>query len=108
MQWASADRVTHQSFFEYASQPVLHCSWAKVFIQDQLARGKAYPTAALALAFNPDRFRGMFVCWRDRVPYDKQLTSRVSNAEAHTSPQNLTNNFLKPLENLTNNSRPNP
>src|SRR5438477_10673954 len=30
----------HQSFFEYASQSVLHCSWAKVFIQDQIARGK--------------------------------------------------------------------
>jgi|SRR5437667_4204903 len=71
MQWASADRITHQSFFEYASQSVLHCGWAKVFVKDQLARGKTYPTAALALAFNPERFRGMFVCWRDRVPYDE-------------------------------------
>src|SRR5438552_19047761 len=71
MQWASADRITHESFFEYASQSVLHCGWAKVFVKDQLARGKTYATAALALAFSPERFRGMFVCWRDRVPYDE-------------------------------------
>jgi hypothetical protein len=39
----------------------------------------------------------------------KQLTSKALNAEAlHTSPANSTNNFLKPLENLTNNSYPNP
>ena len=37
-----------------------------------------------------------------------QSTSRVSNAEAHTSSANSTNNSLKPLENLTNNSYPNP
>ncbi len=59
----------HQSFFEYASQSVLHCSWAKVFIQDQIARGKAYPTAVRALAFKWQRI--MFVCWRDRLPYNE-------------------------------------
>jgi transposase len=62
---------THQSFFEYASQSVLHCSWAKVFIKDQLARGKTYPTAIRALAFKWQRI--MFVCWRDRVPYDETI-----------------------------------
>ena len=61
----------HQSFFEYASQSVLHCSWAKVFIQDQIARGKAYPTAVRALAFKWQRI--MFVCWRDRLPYDETI-----------------------------------
>ena len=69
MQWASADRITHQSFFEYATQSVLHSCWAKVFIKDQLARGKTYPTAIRALAFKWQRI--MFVCWRDRVPYDE-------------------------------------
>ena len=61
----------HQSFFEYASQSVLHCSWAKVFIQDQIARGKAYPTAVRALAFKWQRI--MFVCWRDRLPYNETI-----------------------------------
>ena len=61
----------HQSFFEYASQSVLHCSWAKVFIQDQIARGKAYPTAVRALAFKWQHI--MFVCWRDRLPYNETI-----------------------------------
>src|SRR6266567_4667635 len=61
----------HQSFFEYASQSVLHCFWAKVFIQDQIARGKAYPTAVRALAFKWQRI--MFVCWRDRLPYNETI-----------------------------------
>jgi hypothetical protein len=44
----------------------------------------------------------MFVCWRDRLT-TKQLTSRASNAEAHTLPTNWINNFPKPPEYLTNN-----
>jgi len=40
-----------------------------VFIQDQLDRGKTYPTAVRALAFKWQRI--MFVCWRDRVPYNE-------------------------------------
>ena len=72
--WARPHFV-HQSFFEYASQSALHCGWAKAFIQDQLERGKTYPTAARALAFKWQRI--MFVCWRDRVPYDE--TSRLKS-----------------------------
>ena len=66
--WARPHFV-HQSFFEYASQSALHCGWAKAFIQDQLERGKTYPTAARALAFKWQRI--MFVCWRDRLPYNE-------------------------------------
>src|SRR5436309_2090780 len=61
----------HHSFFEYAGQSVLHCSWAKVFMKDQLQRGKTYPAAVRALAFKWQRI--MFVCWRDRVPYDETI-----------------------------------
>jgi transposase len=68
--WARPHFI-HQSFFEYASQSVLHCGWARVFIKDQLARGKTYPTAIRALAFKWQRI--MFVCWRDRVPYDETI-----------------------------------
>jgi transposase len=68
--WARP-HFTHQSFFEYASQSVLHCSWAKLYLKEQMARGKAYPTAIRALAFKWQRI--MFVCWRDRVPYDETI-----------------------------------
>ncbi len=64
--WARPHFV-HQSFFEYASQSALHCPWAKLFLKEQIARGKTYPTAVRALAFKWQRI--MFVCWRDRVLY---------------------------------------
>jgi len=59
----------HQSFFEYANQSVLHCAWAKLFVQEQIAKGKKHPTAVRALAFKWQRI--MYVCWRDRVAYDE-------------------------------------
>ena len=59
----------HQTFFEYAGQSALHCPWAKLYLQEQLARGKKHPTAVRALAFKWQRI--MFVCWRDRVAYDE-------------------------------------
>lgn len=72
--WARPHFV-HQSFFEYANQSALHCAWAKLFLQEQTAKGKKHPTAVRALAFRWQRI--MFVCWRDRVAYDEStyLTS---------------------------------
>jgi transposase len=57
--WARPHFV-HQSFFEYANQSVLHCAWAKLFVQEQMAKGKKHPTAVRALAFKWQRI--MFVC----------------------------------------------
>jgi transposase len=66
--WARPHFV-HQSFFEYANQSVLHCTWAKLFLREQIAKGKTYPTAVRALAFKWQRI--MFVCGRDHVAYDE-------------------------------------
>ena len=66
--WARPHFI-HQSFFEYASQSALHCPWAKLFIQDKIRGGKTHSTAVRALAFKWQRI--MFVCWRDRLPYDE-------------------------------------
>ena len=50
----------HQSFFEYANQSVLHCVWAKLFLQEQMAKGKKHPTAVRALAFKwPRKLSGL-------------------------------------------------
>ena len=68
--WARPHFI-HQSFFEYAGQSVLHCAWAKLFVKEQVARGKTYPAALRALAFKWQRI--MFVCWRDRLPYDETI-----------------------------------
>ncbi len=56
----------------------------KVFIKDQIAGGKTHPAAVRALAFKWQRI--MFVCWRDRVPYDEttylqSLTRRGSHLD---------------------------
>jgi hypothetical protein len=61
-------KALHQSFFEFANQSVLDCSWAKLFLQEQMAKGKKHSTAVRALAFKWQRI--MFVCWRDPVAYD--------------------------------------
>ncbi|MEO7724976.1 MAG: hypothetical protein ABIU29_09900, partial [Chthoniobacterales bacterium] len=47
----------------------LHCQWAKLFLQELIARGKSHSSAVRALAFKWQRI--MYVCWRDRVPYDE-------------------------------------
>jgi transposase len=72
----------HQSFFEYANQSVLHCAWAKLFVQEQMAKGKKHSTAVRALAFKWQRI--MFVCWRDRLPYDE--TAYLHNLKRRGSP----------------------
>jgi transposase len=59
----------HQTFFEYAGQSALQCPWAKLYLQEQIARGKSHSTAVRSLAFKWQRI--MFVCWRDRRPYDE-------------------------------------
>ena len=75
----------HQSFFEYANQSLLHCAWAKCYVQEQMAKGKKHPTAVRALAFKWQRI--MFVCWRDRVAYDEttylKSLKRRGSALAH-------------------------
>ena len=72
----------HQSFFEYANQSLLHCVWAKLFLQEQMAKGKKHPTAVRALAFKWQRI--MFVCWRDRTPYDE--TTYLDSLKRRGSP----------------------
>ncbi len=72
----------HQSFFEYANQSALHCAWAKLFVQEQIAKGKKHPTAVRALAFKWQRI--MFVCWRNRVAYDE--TTYLNSLKRRGSP----------------------
>lgn len=72
----------HQSFFEYASQSALHCAWAKLFLQEQIAKGKKHSTAVRALAFKWQRI--MYVCWRDRLPYDE--TAYLNSLKRRGSP----------------------
>ncbi len=78
----SRPHFVHQSFFEYASQSALHCPWAKLFLQEQTARGKSHSSAVRSLAFKWQRI--MFVCWRERVPYDEN--SYLASLQRRGSP----------------------
>lgn len=78
----SRPHFIHQSFFEYANQSVLHCAWAKLYVQEQMAKGKKHPTAVRALAFKWQRI--MYVCWRDRVAYDE--TTYLNGLKRRGSP----------------------
>ena len=95
----------HQSFFEYANQSVLHCPWAELFLQEQIAKGKTYPTARRALAFKWQRI--MFVCWRDRVAYQEStyLDSLKRRGSPLASKLELT---AKPHDSVANNFTQNP
>ena len=47
-----------------------------------MAKGKKHSTAARALAFKWQRI--MFVCWRDRLPYDE--TTYLNSLKRRGSP----------------------
>ncbi len=104
--WARPHFV-HQSFFEYASQSALHCPWAKLFLKEQIARGKTHPTAVRARW--PSNGNASCSCAGVTASLTtKLLTSKLSNTEAHISPANSTRSYSKPHETPTNNSYPNP
>jgi transposase len=88
----SRPHFLHQSFFEYANQSVLHCLWAKLYLQEQMAKGKKHPTAVRALAFKWQRI--MFVCWRDRVAYDE--TTYLDSLKHRGSPLASKLEFILP------------
>lgn len=68
--WA-CPKFLRQSFHEFASHSVGFCDWAKVFYDQQKARGKGHHAAVRALAYKWIRI--LFRCWKTRQPYDPQL-----------------------------------
>jgi transposase len=68
--WA-CPKFLRQSFHEFAGQSVRFCDWAKVFYEQQRARGKGHHAAVRALAYKWIRI--LFRCWKTRQPYDPQL-----------------------------------
>jgi transposase len=76
-----APTFLRQTFVEWAGQTVRHSSWAKVYYQRMLKKGKKHAVILRALAFK--WIRVLWKCWQDRQPYDearylKQLLHRKS------------------------------
>jgi len=64
----SRPHFIHQTFWEYAKQSCLHCGWAQLYVDAQIARGKKHSTAVRSLAFKWIRI--MAACWKQGEPYD--------------------------------------
>jgi Transposase/Transposase IS116/IS110/IS902 family len=63
------NKFLHQTFFEFAGCSIPHCSWAKAFYTQAIARGKTHNVALRALAFKWIRI--IAALWRTRTPYDE-------------------------------------
>lgn len=64
-------KFLRQTFVEYAGESIVHCGWAKVYYQQQRAKGKTHQAAVRALAFKWIRI--IWKCWQTRTPYDEAI-----------------------------------
>lgn len=79
-------KFLRQSFHEFAACSIRYCSWAERFYEAQRARGKTHHVAVRALAFKWIRI--LFVCWKERSPYDESryLHALQNRGSAHAQP----------------------
>ena len=59
-----------QTFHEFAAYSIPHCTWAKAYYEQLMARGKSHHTAVRALAFKWIRI--IFRLWQDHTTYDEE------------------------------------
>lgn len=67
--WA-CPKFVRQTFHEWASHSIGFCEWARVYYQQQLAKGCEHHAAVRSLAAKWIRIA--WRCWKDRTPYDEQ------------------------------------
>jgi len=63
-------KFIRQTFHEWAACSIRCCDWARVYYEQQRAKGKGHHAAVRALAYKWIRI--FFRCWRDRVPYSEE------------------------------------
>jgi transposase len=62
-------KFDRQTFHEFARLSLVHCLWARNYVQYYMARGKKYSTIIRSLAFKWIRI--LFRCWKTKTPYDE-------------------------------------
>ncbi len=77
-------KFLRQTFHEFAACSVASSPWAKLFYQQQKARGKRHHVIVRALALK--WIRVLFRCWKDRTPYDQARYLKVLE-QRHPSPK---------------------
>jgi transposase len=83
-------KFIRQTFHEWAACSIRSCDWARVYYEQQRAKGKGHHAAVRALAYKWTRI--FFRCWRDRVPYSEERylkNLRPAQASAGQSPSQL-------------------
>ena len=63
-------KFIRQTFHEWAACSIRCCDWARVYYEQQRAKGKGHHAAVRALSYKWIRI--FFRCWRDRVPYSEE------------------------------------
>src|SRR2546428_295433 len=62
-------KFVKQTFHEFADQSIRFSRWARVYYDQQRARGNDHHAALRALAYKWIRI--LFRCWKERTPYDE-------------------------------------
>ena len=65
-------KFLRQSFHEFAAQSILVSPWARAFYDPLRSRRASHQAAVRTLAFKWIRL--LFRCWKNRTPYDEQLS----------------------------------
>jgi transposase len=78
----SCPKFLRQTFVEWAGQSVRFSFWAKVYYDQQIAKGKPHNTVIRSLAFKWIRI--VFRCWKTKTPYDE--SKYLSALKAKKSP----------------------
>jgi hypothetical protein len=68
-------KFLRQTFHEWAGHSLSKSEWARLYYQQQRAKGKAHHAVIRALAFKWIRI--VFRCWKNRTPYDEQIYLRA-------------------------------
>jgi transposase len=63
-------KFVKQTFHEFADQSIRFSRWARVYYDQQRARGNDHHAALRALAYKWIRI--LFRCWKERRPYDEE------------------------------------
>lgn len=79
--WA-CNKFQRQTFHEYAQLSVNTSCWARAFYEQQIAKGKARPTALRSLAYKWQRI--IHACWQSGEPYDE--ARYIERLQAMNSP----------------------
>jgi transposase len=71
-----------QTFVEWAAQSIPHSYWARLFYEQQRAKGSSHQAALRALAFKWIRI--LYRCWQDRTRREAAARNPRASSEAGT------------------------